>query len=161
MYLLTLLSALSLAMLMFSQPAHAHGGRLALRTTAGPYRIEAVVSRTAGMIDESVTLTETATGQLVSTGVVTLTLSHTDGGALGPFVARGAAGVFEARYPAPEGGGWTVVVAVSGPAGAAEASHPYRAPGGADSPLLTIVAGVLLFVVMPVVAWRIWWKRDG
>jgi hypothetical protein len=141
--------------------AHAHGGRIALRTTAGPYRIEAVVSRTGGMIDESITLTEAATGQVVQAGVVSVTLTHPDGRTLGPFVARGAAGVFEARYPPPEGVGWTVTLAIAGPAGTAEASHPYRAPGGGGSPLLTVIAGVALFVVMPVLAWRIWWRKDS
>lgn len=155
-----LLILLALAMLLPVRTADAHGGKLALRTAAGPYRIESVVSRVGGAIDESVTVTDAASGRLVTAAVVTLTLAHTDGRTLGPFVARGAGGLVEARYPPPPGDrGWTVTIAVFGPGGAAEASHPYTAPGG-GSLLLTILAGVILFVVMPFVAWRIWWRKE-
>jgi len=141
------------------RPAHAHGGKLALRTTAGPYRIEVVVSRIAGTIDESVTVTDAATGRPVVAAAVTLTLTHMDGRTLGLFVAQGAGGLFEARYPPPPGDGWTVTITVSGPGGEAEARYKYTAPGRGASPVLTIITGAALFVVMPMLAWRIWRKK--
>lgn len=153
------LLALALILLVAPSPVSAHGGRLALRTTAGPYRIEAVVSRIGGTIDESVTVRAAVTGQAVTAAAITISLAHQDGRTLGPFVAHGTGGVYEARYPPPPGtSGWTVTIAISGPLGDAEAQHAYLDPGGGNSPLLTIVAGVALFVVLPVLAWRLWWR---
>lgn len=161
------LSALALALVAawsaFAWPpvAAAHGGKLTLRTVSGPYRIEAVVSRVGGTIDETVTITDAATGQPVTAGVVSVTVDDGAGDVHGPFVARGAGGLFEVRYPTPPGGRtWPVTLAVQGPAGSTEVQHPVVAPGsGWDSLVLTLLA-LLLFVAMPLAAGR-WWLRPS
>jgi hypothetical protein len=119
-----------LALLEPSARAEAHGGRRVLRTTVGPYHIEATISGSDELVDETILLEDASGGRPVVGATVAITLAEEAGRTVGPFIARPAAGGYEAHYPPPEDGRWTVVIEVRSALGDATARHPYRAPAG-------------------------------
>lgn len=130
----------------------AHGGNRIVEVVAGPYIISASVSRAGGQIDETVGVIDESSKEVVRNAAVSLSLER-DGERRGPFPARPLDGGYEARYPPPEGEGWTVVIEVQGPAGNATVRHPYRAPdddgiGGRAGLLLNIGLLALLLTAV-------------
>jgi hypothetical protein len=109
--------------------ANAHGGNRVVEVVAGPYIISASVSHAGDQIDETIAVIDAASKDVVRNATVTLTLERGDE-RLGPFLARPLEGSYEAGYPPPAGGGWTVLIEVEGPQGGAAVRHPYRAPDG-------------------------------
>ena len=78
---LTALLSIALLAILFGSAlpatAAAHGGKRVLRTGAGPHTVEAVVSRAGDHIDETIDLTDAATGRPVTGAIVALTLDAT------------------------------------------------------------------------------------
>lgn len=107
----------------------AHGGVGVLRTESGPYRIIATVVRVGDEIDETVVVIERG-GTEPSTRVqVAATVIRADGVQHGPFVARRIAASYEVRYPVLDvARGSRVAIAVRGPLGDVDVTHPYQAP---------------------------------
>ena len=143
--------------LVHPAPASAHGGRLAFSLAAGPYAVTAYVVQTGTNVDETFSLTNAATGQPVTAGVVVLTLTRTGGMSSGPFVARDVGGSFEVLFPPPRGGGWNVSADIQGPLGEATVTHGYVAPptSAAGDWLVSLIV-LTAFVVLPFAAYR-WW----
>jgi hypothetical protein len=137
--------------------AAAHGGRRVLETTAGPYRIEATISRAGDLVDETVAVTDAGSGRPVAGATVALMLEEEHGEIAGPFLATRAGGRHEARYPRPPDGRWTVLIEVRSSLGDATARHPYQPPPGgvwtgrtaALINLVVIVALVAAVFVLP------------
>jgi len=156
------LSGALVAILLALLPAvaGAHGGVRALRTTEGPYRIDAVVSRAGSQVDETIVLLDAETGRPVVNAIVGLTLESESGRRAGPFVVRSTNGSYEVRFPPPEDGErWSVFIDIQGPQGTVAVHHPYRAPddgwGGRRAlffNLLLIAAIVALVIFLP--RWR-------
>ncbi len=138
----------------------AHGGRLAPRTVSGPYRIEAVVSRVAGKLDETITVTDAITGAAVLDTRVVLWLDDNQGQTLGPFVARPTRDGFEARYDRPQDSGWRVRITVQGPLGTVEVLHPAVTFGGEPDRFTATLAGAALILLIPLIAYRFWFRRE-
>lgn len=155
-------AVLVLALLLaWPRAASAHGGKLAVRATSGPYHVESVVSRAGGSIDETITVTDATTHRPV-TGVVVLSLTDDAGQTLGPFVARPLAGLYEVRYPAPPSSSqWNVVISVTGPAGQAEVRHPYVSPGSGWTGLILTAIGAIVLIAAPFVAYRYWFRAPA
>lgn len=123
---------LFLDLALIAPPVQAHGGVTVVRTTAGPYRIEATVTRRGGRIDETIVVLEDETLEPVSSAQVAVTLVARDGQQAGPLVARSLGTGFEVLYPPPEGNaGWRVRITVvgAGQAEPVEVEHPFQAPG--------------------------------
>src|SRR5215211_4896794 len=101
----------------------AHGGTRVLRTEAGPYHIEAYVTREGALIDESIRLTNTSSDQPVLGAAVALSLEDQSGSRLGPMLARPIGEIYEVRYQPQDGSGWNVLVEIQGPDGNAAVRH--------------------------------------
>jgi hypothetical protein len=158
------LTAISIALLlaaiaMAASPDQlaAHGGTRVLRAEAGPYHVEASVTREGSLIDESIRLTNLTTDQPVLGAAVALTLESESGERLGPLLARPAGEIYEVRYQPREGDGWIVLIEIQGPDGSAAVRHPYRAPSdsgwsGRPGLLLNLLLVALLIaavVILP------------
>jgi hypothetical protein len=149
---LTLICALA-----WPAAAAAHGGRLAFTLRAGPYAVQAYVSRADTSIDETLLLTDAAGGRPISGGVVLLTLENERQASRGPFTGRLVGGGFEVLFPPPSGSGWTIAIEIQGPLGPATASHPYVAPESGAGDWAVLAAALLALVVAPFLARR-WWR---
>lgn len=121
--------ALAVLGVLLPAPVRSHGGNRVVEVVAGPYIISAFVSHAGDQIDETVGVIDDASKEVVKHATVTLSLERGEE-RRGPFLTRPLDGSYEARYPAPDGDGWTVLVEVQGPQGSAAVRHPYRAPGG-------------------------------
>lgn len=128
LFLVALLLAVALP--TSARDAGAHGGRRVLQTTAGPYRIEATVARAGDLVDETVAVEDAVGGRPVAGATVALALREAGGQTIGPFLAAPVGSGYEARYPPPEDGRWTVLIEVRSSLGDASASHPYQSPPG-------------------------------
>ena len=132
----------------------AHGGTRVLRTEAGPYHIEAYVTREGTLIDESIRLTSISSGQPVFGAAVALFLEDQSGAKLGPMLARPIGEVYEVRYQPQDGSGWNVLVEIQGQDGSVAIRHPYRVPsdsgwGGRPGLLLNLLLlGLLVAAVV-------------
>jgi hypothetical protein len=135
--------------------AGAHGGTRTVHTTAGPYRVEAYVSRFGSEVDESVLVSDAVSGQALAALVVTLTLRR-GSDTRGPFPARLAGGQFEARYPTPDGNGWNVTIAIDGPKGSATVEHAYVDPASGRGGELLNLGMVVILMAGTFLAYRLW-----
>ncbi|MGH2586540.1 MAG: hypothetical protein ACRDJE_16620 [Dehalococcoidia bacterium] len=141
----------------------AHGGSRVLRTTEGPYRIDAVVSRAGSQVDETIVLLDDQTGRPLANAVIALTLEDESGQRVGPFVVRSTDGNYEVRYPPPEDGErWTVLIDIQGPQGTVAVHHPYRAPdddgwGGRRALFLNLL---LIAAIVAIVIFLPRWRRN-
>jgi hypothetical protein len=153
--------AVALAALLLLGPwpptARAHGGNSVLHTLAGPYGITATLTRAGGLVDETVTVSERASGRPPTAATVTLVLTDRDGHTLGPYVAQAIAGVAEVRFPpAPSGASWTVSLTIQGPAGEVTIQHPYALPGPWWQSGEIISLALLSLLLGGILAYRRW-----
>lgn len=142
----------------------AHGGTRVLRADAGPYHVEAFVTREGSLIDETIVLTDADSDRTVLGAAVAITLEDASGERMGPMIARPVGDTYEVRYPPQEGDGWNVLIEIQGPDGAAAVRHAYRAPqdsgwGGRPGLLLNLLLLGLLVTTVIVLPRFGRWRR--
>jgi hypothetical protein len=119
--------------------AQGDGGTVRLSSVAGPYRVSAFTSPTplrAGLVDVSVMVQDTVSGETMHDAVVSLTVTSSEE----PPCEIRAAATREAAtnkllrstvFELPRAGPWRVEIAIDGPLGAARSSFDFVA----DEPL--------------------------
>lgn len=146
--------------------ASAHGGLIAVRVTAGPYQVSAVVSRADKLVDEAIRVQIAGSKETVNTAVVTVSLKDAEGGIVGVYPARLSGGIYEVRYPPAKGDGWRVMISILGPRGTETVEHTYKAPAlgwvvgsGLTGLILNVVSALVVLVGMPVLAYWLWFRQ--
>lgn len=146
--------------------ASAHGGLIAVRTTAGSYQVEALVSRADKLIDEEIRIRVVGSKEVVSTAVVMVSLMDAEGATIGVYPARFSGSAYEVRYPPATGDGWKVTIAILGPQGTEVVEHPFKAPArewivgsGLTGVVLNVVSVLIMFVGLPLLAYRAWFRQ--
>src|SRR5262249_10593681 len=145
----------------------ADGGAMRLREQAGAYQVTVFTSPTpfrAGLVDVSVLVLDTATGECLPEARVTVRLTARGTGEVLEYPASAAAAtnkLFHAAvFQLPEPGWWEVKVAVEGPRGpavlwfgleAGETPPPWRGVwAGVAAPGLPVA----VFCLLPGLCWR-------